>query len=258
MPTRYSYPRARPPFSGKTTTPPTSSIMKSNAKSQSESPEKVARARIDEARRTGANQLSLSGLELSAVPPEVWELMSLRTLWLNQNSSSDLSPEVGQLLHLRHLGLGQNQLKSLPSQVGKLEELERLGLERNAITNLPPELSNLRNLRTLILSGNPFGKLPDGIVEFPELEILGISRLGDCRRGQGRGALVAARNANGRLPGPTGHGQNGVGVGHESVSAGGWEDSGDHGEHGSAGPVATVGLAARAGQDGEVKGRWQN
>jgi Leucine-rich repeat (LRR) protein/GTPase SAR1 family protein len=144
----------------------------------SETPETVARGRIDEARRTGANQLSLSDLGLSAVPLEVWELTNLRDLWLNGNDLKVLSPKIGQLSNLRDLGLGQNKLNDLPSEIGKLQALERLVLNRNTISNLPPEFSNLQSLRILDLNDNPVSKFPDVIFHFPNLKVLIISRTG--------------------------------------------------------------------------------
>ena len=143
-----------------------------------ETPETIARTRIDEVRRTGADKLWLSGLGLSVMPFDVWELTSLRILFLNENNLSNLPPEVGQLSNLRQLGIGENKIDSLPSEIGKLQALEILGLGRNAITNLPPEISHLQNLRVLDLESNPLRRLPVGILRLTNLQTLNLSRTG--------------------------------------------------------------------------------
>ena len=81
---------------------------------------------------------------------------------------------------------------------------------------------------------------------FPDLHF--TVEEGGCRRGQGRGVLVAERHAIGGLPRPPAHGQASVGDGYELVSAGGGQDPRDYREHGSTGPVATVGLGTAAGE----------
>ena len=42
-----------------------------------QTPEEIAKERIEEARRTGATYLSLSGLNLTRLPPEIGQLTQL-------------------------------------------------------------------------------------------------------------------------------------------------------------------------------------
>ena len=52
----------------------------------------------------------LDNLDLSDVPPELWQLSNLQLLSLSHNRLSTLLVEVGQLSNLRELNLWSNQL----------------------------------------------------------------------------------------------------------------------------------------------------
>ena len=77
------------------------------------------------------NSLHLCGLQLTQVPPEVWQCSSLREFYLSNNQFSVLPAEVGQFTALQTLNLSNNQLSVLPAEVGNLTKLQMLDLDNN-------------------------------------------------------------------------------------------------------------------------------
>ncbi len=77
-------------------------------------------------------KLELTALNVSTIPPEVFNLLSLSELWL-----------------------GYNQLKELSASIGDLKNLKKLSLSNNHITHLPPKITQLNNLKLLALDKNP-------------------------------------------------------------------------------------------------------
>jgi Leucine-rich repeat (LRR) protein len=68
-------------------------------------------------------QLDLVECGLASVPPEVWDMNSLKFLNLRGNRLESLPPEIGQLVNLVELRLGDNQLTDLPVEIGDLGNL---------------------------------------------------------------------------------------------------------------------------------------
>jgi internalin A len=95
-------------------------------------------------------ELDLSGMALSELPPEIGNLVSLKRLILGKwdqkksrvfrNNLTVLPQELIQLQQLEELNLSFNEITTLPESIGKLISLERLVLEKNPITNIPPEI----------------------------------------------------------------------------------------------------------------------
>jgi Leucine-rich repeat (LRR) protein len=86
-------------------------------------------------------ELSLTGLGLSTVPEEVWQLQQLQTLNLYNNRLETLPEAIGNLKWLKYLNLEKNQLRELPASLGKLQRLQQLNLQTNQLTELPEELT---------------------------------------------------------------------------------------------------------------------
>ncbi len=61
--------------------------------------------------------LELSGLALSQLPAELWQLTSLQELYLHENQLSQIPAEIGQLTNLQKLRLDKNQLSRLPPEL---------------------------------------------------------------------------------------------------------------------------------------------
>jgi Leucine-rich repeat (LRR) protein len=76
-------------------------------------------------------KLGLSGLGLTQLPPELWQLTNLQELYLDNNLLNQLPPEIGLLTNLQQLHLTNNQLSQLPPEIGLLTNLQELDLYHN-------------------------------------------------------------------------------------------------------------------------------
>jgi len=135
---------------------------------------------IAEARRLHRTALDLSGLGLTEVPPELWELTWLETLNLGyayknaKNQLTVLPVEIGTLTELRGLSLSYNQLTALPDSLRGLIHLETLNLSFNRLTELPPWLGELTQLRELHCAENHLATLPAALTTFMHLRMLNL------------------------------------------------------------------------------------
>ena len=140
-----------------------------------EKPEQIARRSIEKAARTGAEDLDLDGLGLTALPPEIGQLKSLQRLFLSNNHLTVLPPEIGRLQDLYWLFVYENQLTALPPEIAQLAKLNDLSLRDNQLTALPPEIGQLQNLQELNLLGNQLTSLPAEIGQLQNLRVLKLS-----------------------------------------------------------------------------------
>ncbi len=118
--------------------------------------------------------LDLSGLGLTIVPPEIFQLTALTQLYLSNNSLSTLPPKIGQLSALVLLSLSNNQLSTLPPQISQLSALAWLDLDGNQITALPAEIGQFTALTWLGLSKNSLRSLPSEIAQLTKLNQLDL------------------------------------------------------------------------------------
>lgn len=101
---------------------------------------------------TRGTTLILSGLGLTALPPEIFKMERVNEIFLSGN-----------------------QLKALPNSFSPLELLTRLDLSGNQLTKLPASIASLPHLRTLKVSRNRLTKLPS-LAGLPSLKSLDVSR----------------------------------------------------------------------------------
>jgi Leucine-rich repeat (LRR) protein len=87
--------------------------------------------------------------------PDPALLTRVKTLYLSDNSMTNLPPSIGNLTQLFYLNLDRNQLVAIPNEIGSLQSLAFLRLNGNKLTALPDSLANLKNLKRLYLKGNP-------------------------------------------------------------------------------------------------------
>lgn len=120
--------------------------------------------RINEAVRSGTNQLDLSQLELTSLPPEIGGLTGLTTLSLSGNQLTALPPEIGGLAGLTTLNLFNNRLAALPPEIRFFSDLTHLILENNQLASLPESIVNLSSLQELTLHGNEKLGLPPEVL----------------------------------------------------------------------------------------------
>ena len=114
----------------------------------------IALERIAECKRTKDTSLDLSGLGLTEIPEEVFELVWLEELSFfcgyGQKGLEIISPEISKLVNLKKLDLsGQKKTDLNPLQ--GLNQLTQLNLLGTNITDLNP-LQGLNQLTQLNLS----------------------------------------------------------------------------------------------------------
>src|SRR5689334_8968142 len=93
-----------------------------------------AEIKIDQAKRSGARELSLSSPQ--------WREPKPRQL-------SELPELLAELTQLHKLSISHHQLTALPDWLNKLTQLEELEVNDNQLAELPESLGELRNLKSI-------------------------------------------------------------------------------------------------------------
>uniref|UniRef100_A0A452Z2K6 Uncharacterized protein n=2 Tax=Aegilops tauschii subsp. strangulata TaxID=200361 RepID=A0A452Z2K6_AEGTS len=124
--------------------------------------------------------------ETSKLPPELFELESLRTLILlrdenmllseNKCAITDIPAEFCQrLIALRVLHMQSCRIKRIPRLIDMLQNLTYINLSHNDIEIVPDSVSNLRFLTHLNLSQNEIIELPESVGKMQSLQMLDLS-----------------------------------------------------------------------------------
>ncbi|OGC77574.1 MAG: hypothetical protein A2Z27_00115 [candidate division Zixibacteria bacterium RBG_16_50_21] len=121
-------------------------------------------------------KLNLQNVNISEVPPEVFELTGLTSLILNHNKLNVIPKEISTLQQLTELQIHGNRLTALPEELSKLSKLEKLGLSTNALTAIPPVIFKMKALHALKLSMNSIKILDSSIGELHDLSELRLSQ----------------------------------------------------------------------------------
>ena len=111
----------------------------------------LALQRIREAKAKHLTELDLSTCGLSQLPNELFELIWLKTLFLDGNQIRDVSP-LAQLNNLSVLFLNGNNISNI-SSLAQLKHLDVLDLSGNEISDTSP-LAQLTKLTVLSLRSN--------------------------------------------------------------------------------------------------------
>lgn len=110
--------------------------------------------------------LELSHSMLNAVPPDLQQLVGLKTLVMTSNRLKSLAGGRLHLLpNLEHLDLSNNLLSELPACIGSLGTLRKLNVSENNLAHLPEGLGGLTSLQSLRASNNVLLELPDSLVQ---------------------------------------------------------------------------------------------
>jgi hypothetical protein len=119
--------------------------------------------------------LSLAGLHLDSLPPEVWQFSHLHTLHLADNHLKQLPAEIGQLSALFILTVTNNDLEELPVELGQLTQLRILKLRGNSLQQFPDAICQLPRLRELDIAYNQLKRLPAEIGQSSHLQKLYVA-----------------------------------------------------------------------------------
>ncbi|MBF0466937.1 MAG: leucine-rich repeat domain-containing protein [Nitrospirae bacterium] len=131
---------------------------------------------INQCIETSETVLNLSNKYITTLPPEIFNLSNLQTLYLNNNQLTTLPSEIRNLSNLQTLDLSGNQLTILPPEIGNISNMQTFNLSDNQLTTLPSEILNLSNLEKLYLSGNQLTTLPPEILNLSNLRVLYLDK----------------------------------------------------------------------------------
>ena len=95
-------------------------------------------------------------------------------LFVQENQIENLPASVGSLPQLRLLDVSRNQLTALPPLL--FSQLETLKAADNQLQELPTSIAGLASLREVELNDNQLEELPAGLIDLPQLELLGLRR----------------------------------------------------------------------------------
>lgn len=132
--------------------------------------------------REQVTSLSLFGLQMRELPPEIGKFQNLTHLIINSISSNspfgeeshpaNLPAEIGNLTKLIYLDMGQNNMMGPPPEIKNLKNLETLLISSNQLTEIVSEVWMLNNLKVLKLDNNQLSNLPPEIGNLTKLETL--------------------------------------------------------------------------------------
>ena len=133
-------------------------------------------------------ELNLSGMELTELPPEIGQLGQLKRLFLGKRDAEKkgnvgnrlmaLPQALWQLEELEELYLSGNQLCEIPDSIAQLVNLKILDLDDNPIEAVSDAIAQLINLETLFLDNHQLKRLPDSISQLKNLREISLNNSG--------------------------------------------------------------------------------
>lgn len=109
------------------------------------------------------------------VPPVLWKLKNLKSLFLTGTDLVDIPEEIASLPKLRRLDIGNMwKMKSVPRSVCKLDKLEYLRIGNGSITTIPKDITAMTSLKEFDLQSSRVRKLPKGISAMPKLKKVNV------------------------------------------------------------------------------------
>lgn len=109
---------------------------------------------------------------VAVLPPELFQLKSLRILNLKYNLFTELPNDIANLINLNELLLRGNNLVRIPDCIEELPNLNILNLGKCGMKTLNPKIGKLRALKILDLAANDLSELPDAFASLLNLEKL--------------------------------------------------------------------------------------
>ncbi len=88
---------------------------------------------------------------LTSLPPQIFRLVNLKSLYIYGHSLKEVSDEISNLTKLEKLDLGNNELESISGKIGSLINLTHLSLMHNPMCekseSFPKEMISLKKLK---------------------------------------------------------------------------------------------------------------
>jgi len=109
------------------------------------------------------DELYLCNNPITRLPPDMFKLRKLHTLYLRYNKKLKDVNMISTLTGLRFLALRYCGISEVPEFIYSMKALVGLDLKRNKIANLSGGISNLANLSYLNIDDNPLPTLPDNV-----------------------------------------------------------------------------------------------
>lgn len=77
---------------------------------------------------------------LFQLPPVIYQIRSLETLWLRYNRIVSVGSEIGRLKRLKMIDLRENKIRELPPTIGQIKSLVVCLLSYNHLRTIPEGL----------------------------------------------------------------------------------------------------------------------
>ena len=129
-----------------------------------------AEKKIEEALKSGATALNLSGMKLTELPESLGQLTQLNSLNLSTNPLITLPESLGQFKELNTFHISQCNLRDFPFCIWEMKNLESLVMFVNEVAEIPDWIGELKLLQYLGFSGNRLIFLPESIGKLSNLE----------------------------------------------------------------------------------------
>jgi hypothetical protein len=118
--------------------------------------------------------IDLTSCQLKEIPKSIFQLSSLKKLYLDHNEIELIPREFEKLTILEQLSLKGNKIESLPNFIAKLRLLKDLGLEINRLQVVSESILKLNSLESLHLGYNFIKLIPNNIGKLQSLENLDL------------------------------------------------------------------------------------
>jgi internalin A len=140
--------------------------------------------KIEQAAAEQWEELDLSGMGLTEVPPEIGQLGQLKRLILGKwdrekrhlvgNRLTILPKELFQLQQLQGLSVAGNEFSSIPEEIIQFGNLQSLDFRGNQLICIPKSITQLVSLQVLSLDSNQINEIPETIGQLVHLQKLSL------------------------------------------------------------------------------------
>lgn len=130
----------------------------------------IKEASADLAAAKGLSTLYLSDNSITNLDSAIYSLDKLTYINLDRNGLTALPDGISGLKSLKWLRLNNNKLSSLPADMGELKNIKRLYLNKNEFTSVPEVIKQMTSLEELSLGGNKITEFPEWLCEMPNLK----------------------------------------------------------------------------------------